>query len=48
MIVAGDQIVLKTGAVSITMKKNGDIVIQGEEHHHQGKCQILTLRRPRT
>jgi type VI secretion system secreted protein VgrG len=27
---AGDEIVLKTGSASITMKKNGDIVIKGK------------------
>jgi type VI secretion system secreted protein VgrG len=31
IINAGDQIVLKTGSASITMKKNGDIVIKGKD-----------------
>ena len=30
-IQAGDEIVLKTGQASITMKKNGDIVIKGKD-----------------
>jgi len=30
-IVAGDEIVLKTGSASITMKKNGEIQIKGKD-----------------
>ena len=28
---AGDEIVLKTGSATITMKKNGDITIEGKQ-----------------
>lgn len=39
-IVAGDQIVLKTGSASITMKKNGDITIKGKNINIQGSGKI--------
>ena len=39
-IVAGDQIVLKTGSASITMKKNGDIIIKGKNLTLQGSGKI--------
>lgn len=37
---AGDQIILKTGAASITMKSNGDIVIKGRNISLQGSGKI--------
>lgn len=39
-IVAADQIVLKTGKASITMKKNGDIIIKGKNVNVQGSGKI--------
>ena len=39
-IVAADQIVLKTGKASITMKKNGDIIIKGKNINLQGSGKI--------
>lgn len=39
-IVAADQIVLKTGSASITMKKNGDITIKGKNITLQGSGKI--------
>ena len=40
-ITAGDQIVLKTGSASITMKKNGDIVIQGKQITIKGSGDVI-------
>ena len=37
---AGDQIVIKTGDASITMKKNGDIVIKGKNINIKGSGKI--------
>ena len=37
---AGDQIVLKTGSASITMKKNGDITIKGKNITVQGSGKV--------
>ena len=39
-IVAGDQIVLKSGSASITMKKNGDITIKGKNLTLKGSGKI--------
>ena len=39
-ITAGDEITLKTGAASITMKKNGDITIKGKNITVQGSANI--------
>jgi type VI secretion system secreted protein VgrG len=40
-ITAGDQIVLKTGSASITMKKNGDIVIEGKQITIKGSGDVI-------
>lgn len=40
-IVAEDQITLKTGSASITMKKNGDIVIKGNNIKIQGSGDVI-------
>ncbi len=39
-IVAGDEIVIKTGSASITMKKNGDIMIRGKNISVQGSGKV--------
>ncbi len=41
MIDAGDEIVLKTGSASITMKKNGDITIQGKQINIKGSGNVV-------
>jgi type VI secretion system secreted protein VgrG len=38
---AGDEIVLKTGSASITMKKNGDITIQGKQINIKGSGNVV-------
>jgi type VI secretion system secreted protein VgrG len=38
---AGDEIVLKTGSASITMKKNGDIVIDGKQITIKGTGDVI-------
>jgi type VI secretion system secreted protein VgrG len=40
-ITAGDQIVLKTGSATITMKKNGDITIQGKQINIKGSGDVI-------
>jgi type VI secretion system secreted protein VgrG len=40
-IEAGDQIVLKTGSATITMKKNGDIIIQGKQITIKGSGDVV-------
>jgi type VI secretion system secreted protein VgrG len=40
-ITAGDQIVLKTGSATITMKKNGDIIIQGKQISIKGSGDVV-------
>ncbi len=40
-ITAGDQIVLKTGSASITMKKNGDIMIEGKQITIKGSGDVI-------
>jgi type VI secretion system secreted protein VgrG len=39
-IVAGDEIVIKTGSASITMQKNGDIMIRGKNISVQGSGKV--------
>ena len=38
---AGDEIVIKTGSASITMKKNGDITIQGKQINIKGSGNVV-------
>jgi type VI secretion system secreted protein VgrG len=40
-ITAGDQIVRKTGSATITMKKNGDITIQGKQINIKGSGDVI-------
>ena len=40
-ISAGDQIVLNTGSASITMKKNGDITIEGKQITIKGSGDVI-------
>lgn len=40
-ITAGDEIVLKTGSATITMKKNGDISIQGKQINIKGSGNVV-------
>jgi type VI secretion system secreted protein VgrG len=41
MISAGDEIVLKTGSATITMKKNGDITIEGKQITIKGSGNVV-------
>jgi type VI secretion system secreted protein VgrG len=41
MISAGDEIVLKTGSATITMKKNGDITIEGKQITIKGSGDVI-------
>jgi len=41
MISAGDEIVLKTGSATITMKKNGDITIEGNKITMKGSGDVI-------
>jgi type VI secretion system secreted protein VgrG len=40
-ISAGDEIVLKTGSATITMKKNGDITIEGKQITIKGSGDVV-------
>lgn len=37
---SGDQIILKTGSATITLKKNGDITVQGKKITVKGSGQV--------